>query len=1008
VKLILKHNNSLNKLYFRVALYAIILHVFCAPLSYAQQYDFRSFSLEDGLSQSEVNCIFQDSRGYIWAGTSGGGLCRFDGKEFTSYETENGLAGQIITDIKEDKKGNLWISSTWGGISKFDGKTFTIFDHTKGLPDNYTSSILISNDGKVYVGTGDGLCCLQNNRFVKIKQSRKEKLVVSDLLQDKFGNIWVGSSAGLFKVKNNEVVAPFNATKESISSLDIDKSNRLNILLGANKLLLQEVGKDGALSKALDITHVLPKLNEDKYFGVYIDNLNRRWLTTFESGVVCEEGNEYFLYNTKSGLPTNRIIAVYQDNSGCLWFGSRGSGLVKFKDRSFEYFDEFEGLNDGEAFSLQPDSSGNLWIGTLTNGLYKFDGKKVVSFKDNALFKKFNFRSICLLRNKKILIGGSRGVRLYDGKNFSLLPGIPDEPRIKASVIYEDKNGDIWIGTFGQGLFMYSKGVLKNISNFKEGHVLNIYSICETENDLLIGTGDGVYTANAGSFRQNSMKENLCNYFIGSMVKDHIGRVWIGTDKCIAMWDGKKINNYGVEDGFTSGTVYSIVCDKQGNIWVGTNKGIDKVSFNADGSILQIKNYGFNEGFKGVECNSRSICMDRYGNLYFGTIKGVIKYNVSLELPQVNFPTKVQIESFKVNFNDYSDATNEYIDYWYRTPKNPKLPHNIERISFSYSSINRAYRAKLKYSFMLEGYDTKWSPWVTSTSASYSSLSPGSYTFKVKAQTNNKVESKIVEFPLVIKTPFYLSFWFIISSIFILIYLYYLYIKLRKAKAKNDLEALEKVISERTFEIQKQSEEKEILLKEIHHRVKNNLQVINSLINIQSSYVEDEKALSIFEECKNRIRTIALIHEKLYKSNDFKKINFNDYIVLLIQDLVQTYNVDKEIELKTDLQIEYFNLNTLVPLGLLLNEIVSNSLKYAFENVDKGIINITLLENGFNQFELVIGDNGKGYDGEPNNPNKSTLGLELIKILTEQLDGNIVKLNIPGTVYKLDFKLQKN
>lgn len=166
--------------------------------------------------------------------------------------------------------------------------------------------------------------------------------------------------------------------------------------------------------------------------------------------------------------------------------------------------------------------------------------------------------------------------------------------------------------------------------------------------------------------------------------------------------------------------------------------------------------------------------------------------------------------------------------------------------------------------------------------------------------------------------------------------------------------------------------------------------------------------MSIFEECKNRIRTIALIHEKLYKSNDFKKINFNDYIVLLIQDLVQTYNVDKEIELKTDLQIEYFNLNTLVPLGLLLNEIVSNSLKYAFADVEKGVITITLLENGFNQFELVIGDNGKGYDGEPNKPNKATLGLELIKILTDQLDGNISKLNLPGTVYKLDFKLQKN
>lgn len=981
---------------------------FCANKIFAQQYNFRTYSLEDGLSQSEVNCIFQDSRGYIWAGTSGGGLCRFDGKEFTSYETENGLAGQIITDIKEDQKGNLWISSTWGGISKFDGKTITIYDHTRGLPDNYTSSVLISKNGTVYVGTGDGLCYLENNRFKKIKQEQKEKLVVTDLLQDKFGNIWIGTNIGLYTIKNNTVVSTNNSSKESIRSMDIDKSNRLNILSGSNKLLLQQVSKEGALSKAMDITNSLPTLSEDKYFGVYIDNLNRRWITTFESGVSCEEGPGYFSYNTQSGLPTNRIIAVYQDNTGCLWFGSRGSGLIKFKDRSFTYFDDFEGFNDGEVFSLQPDSSGNIWIGTHMNGLYRFNGKKVISYHDHPLFKKYNIRSICLLKNKKVLFGGSRGLRIFDGKNFSLLPGIPDEPRIKASVIYEDKNGDIWIGTFGQGLFLYRKGVLKSVSKLQEGHILNIYSICEAGNDLLIGTGEGVYIANAGTFREHSIKENLCNYFIGSMTKDHIGRVWIGTDKCITMWDGKKFSNFGVDDGFTSGTVYSVICDRQGNIWVGTNKGIDKVSFNEDGTILHIKNYGFNEGFKGVECNSRSVCMDRYGDLYFGTIKGVIKYSSRLELQQVNFSTNVQIESFKVNFKDYTDSTKEYINYWFRIPKNPKLAHGVERISFSYSSINPASSAKMKYSFMLDGYDTDWSPWVTNTTASYSSLSPGTYIFKLKAQSNHKIESKIVEFPFEIKTPFYLNFWFIICTIIILIYFYYLFNNFRKVKAKNDLEALEKVISERTYEIQKQSEEKEILLKEIHHRVKNNLQVINSLINIQSSYVEDEKALSIFEECKNRIRTIALIHEKLYKSNDFKKINFNDYIVLLIQDLVQTYNVDKEIELKTDLQIEYFNLNTLVPLGLLLNEIVSNSLKYAFTNVEKGVITITLLENGFNQFELVIGDNGKGYEGEPNNPGKATLGLELIKILTDQLDGNIIKLNLPGTVYKLDFKLQKN
>jgi len=180
----------------------------------AQQYNFRTFSLEDGLSQSEVNCIFQDSRGYIWAGTSGGGLCRFDGKEFTTYETENGLAGQIITDIKEDHQGNLWISSTWGGITKFDGEVFTVYDHAKGLPDNYTSCVLISKNGTVYVGTGDGLCYLENNKFKKIKQTQKEKLGVTDILQDNFGNIWLTSTSGLHTIKNNFIVSPKNAIKE--------------------------------------------------------------------------------------------------------------------------------------------------------------------------------------------------------------------------------------------------------------------------------------------------------------------------------------------------------------------------------------------------------------------------------------------------------------------------------------------------------------------------------------------------------------------------------------------------------------------------------------------------------------------------------------------------------------------------------------------------------------------------------------------------------------------------
>jgi two-component sensor histidine kinase/ligand-binding sensor domain-containing protein len=996
-----------NQLYQQLCLPLLMLFI-CTSNASAQQFNFKSYSLEDGLSQSEVNCIFQDSRGYIWAGTSGGGLCKFDGKEFTSYETENGLAGQIITDIEEDQKGNLWITSTWGGVSKFDGKVFKVYDYTKGLSDNYTTSVLTAKNGNIYIGTGNGICYFENNAFRKLKQPPNQILVVSAMLQDKNGNIWVGTTTGVYQLLNQQIIRPANAITEPIQSMALDKENQLNILTSSGKFFVQTVQKNCDLMQAIDITQTLPKLDEDRYYVVYIDHMNRKWLGTFQSGVVCMDKGRAIHYDDKNGLKSSKILAVLQDKSGTIWLGSKGLGLIKFRDRSFTYFDDLQGLNFGEVFCLQPDTAGHIWVGTHIQGLYRYDGKEVVSYTNEPLLKRFNIRAICVLRNSNILIGGSRGIRVYNGKRFSLLPGIPDEPRIKVSAIHEDKNGDIWIGTFGQGLFLYKKGKLKCISNIEVGHVMNIYCFSETKNNLLVGTGEGIFVADSTGFRPHAMRNNLCNAFIGSMAVDQIGRVWIGTDKCVSMWDGKKFSNYGVQDGFASGTVYSVVCDKQGNIWVGTNKGVDRVTFGHDGAIERIKNFGYNDGFKGVECNSRSVCVNKNGDLYFGTIKGVIRFSPSQELPQITFTPDIQIESFKVNFNDYSNPKTAYVNYWYRLPQNPRLSNDIERISFTYSAINPTFPIKMKYSFKLEGYDKDWSPWSSVNASSYSALSPGHYVFKVKAMSDSHSESKIVSFPFEIKTPFYLSFWFFVCSIIIIIYVYYLLNNLRKSKAKRDLEALEKIISERTYEIQKQSEEKEILLKEIHHRVKNNLQVINSLINIQSSYVEDEKSLSIFEECKNRIRTISLIHEKLYKSYDFKKINFNDYLVLLIQDLVKSYNVDKQIELKTDLQIEYFNLNTIVPLGLLLNEIISNSLKYAFNNVEKGIISISLKEKGFNQFELIIGDNGKGYEGEPNKPNKSTLGLELIRILTDQLDGHIIKLNSQGTVYKLDFKLQKN
>ena len=169
----------------------------------------------------------------------------------------------------------------------------------------------------------------------------------------------------------------------------------------------------------------------------------------------------------------------------------------------------------------------------------------------------------------------------------------------------------------------------------------------------------------------------------------------------------------------------------------------------------------------------------------------------------------------------------------------------------------------------------------------------------------------------------------------------------------------EKKISE--AQTRQSLQEKEVLLKEVHHRVKNNLQVISSILNLQSSYVKDEGTLNILKESQNRIKSMAFIHESLYQTKDFSSINFTEYIVNLSNNLIHSYsNFDHEVKLNLDIQNVFLNLDLAIPCGLIINEIVSNALKYAFvENKEDGEISIKMEVVGDNLI-LLIGDNGKG------------------------------------------------
>ena len=230
-----------------------------------------------------------------------------------------------------------------------------------------------------------------------------------------------------------------------------------------------------------------------------------------------------------------------------------------------------------------------------------------------------------------------------------------------------------------------------------------------------------------------------------------------------------------------------------------------------------------------------------------------------------------------------------------------------------------------------------------------------------------------------------------------------------KGKNKFDLACLAVDLTNKNeieLKLRKLLNEKEVLLKEVHHRVKNNLQVISSILNLQSSYVKDQMTLDILRESQNRIKAMSFIHESLYRSDDFSFVNFSNYINSLSSNLVQTYIIKHaNINLELDLGDVNLNLDQAIPCGLIINELVSNSIKYAFPFNRNGKIQIELIKQG-NKINLKVSDNGVGLPDNLDVENTDTLGLQLVYILISQLDGDIKVINKKGTTFLFNFTIK--
>ena len=976
---------------------------FCNRIA-AQSYDFVSYGVEQGLSQSNVTDILQDSRGYLWIGTYGGGLNRFDGISFREYSLKDSLPGQIISALCEAPNGDIWVGTTWGGAGRYDGKHFETFHKHNGLLSN-TTLATHTHQNTVLLGMAEG-GIYQYDYSSKLIKRISTRPNVSALTSDNQQVIWAGVENSLLQLNNGkekEIALPgSNGKKITVNKLTYNKSGFIYVGTSSGLHILHI-----SSGKFIE-NHLTALLRGKDITDIIITSDNNVMISTRSGELIISKKNseEYSLYNENNGLITGGIFCLFEDNAGRIWIGSNGNGLIRWRSQAFTYFSNVKDLNASDVFRIVEDSRKRIITGSYSQGLNCYENGKSWPILNGG--KPF-VQPVAIVEDnaKHLWVGHLNGVTelVNDRPVRTLLPG----KRVRA--VMQDSKGNMWFGTWADGLYKYDGQTIEQYTQEKKQLPQNyIHALLEDRKGRIwIGTGSGLVCCDNGKFSFYNNDLGLCNSYIGSLREDNSGNIWMHTDQCVSWFDGKIFHSITEEDGLLSNTTYFIEFDQNNRLWVGTNKGVDRVQLDSKNNVVSVYHYTVNNGFRGIECNSRAVLCDHTGSLWFGTIKGVIRYSPAQEkndqLEPNTYITSIRLFLEDSDWDQYGKGERD----WFNLPESITLPPEKNHLTFYFTSLQLHNPINVKYQFMLSGFDSAWQPVTGFNQITYSNLPPGNYRFLVKAAnadgTWDKTPAQSGEITILSPPPpFWKTWWFYLLLAAIAAAVFYYFFFVRAGILRKQREGLEAEIKLRTQEVTKQNEEKSVMLKEIHHRVKNNLQVISSLLNLQAEGITDQRVLTLFEDCRHRVNSMALIHEKMYQSHNLVNIDINSYIDELIHSLVDAYETDKTIHLKTNVQNLPFRIDTIVPLGLILNEIISNAMKYAFRGLEEGNILVQLQKTGENEYILEAGDNGIGLPAEFDLKKASTLGMQLIMMLSEQLSGSVEMLQEQGTIYRIKFR----
>ncbi len=868
-----------------------------------------------------ITAITEDKEGYLWIASWGKGLIRYDRRKneklffYKNPDGLNNIGSDRIKAVTEDEYGNIWVGSLGGGLIKiipqeFGGYDITIFHNSsqnkKGLRSDYITSLSLDKKGNLLIGTwGSGFDILpksdlnkdeKNTHFINFanepgnRNSLSNNLVMA-IMQDHLGYYWIGTLGGgldrldlnskTYTNYKNDPSTLNTLSKNDVLSIYEDRSGNVwvgsHLGKGINKIERTSIKFDQINKARRDI----PGLSDDVVWSIYPDEDSVLWVGTYKGGLnrLDRKTYKFTYFKNEAGdinsISDNHIRAIADDGMGNLWIGTYSGGLNRFNKKTmrFEHYRhsnaDSSSISSNQIQAIYIDSTKTFWIGTFGGGLnyFKYDPND----KRKIVFKKY-------VNN-------------------------PDDPFSlsdnRVYCIYEDREGILWIGTFGGGLDKFDR---------KTGRFISYRNI---QGDIM------------------SISDNR----VISIYEDGKKFLWVGTyGGGLHKFDKRteKFISYNQKNRINCSVVYGILEDKHHNLWLSSDRGIFKLNTKTN-NFMQ---YDLHDGIQSMEFSGGAYAKSKSGEMFFGGING-LNYFYPDSIKDNPFVPPVVISRIRI-FNE--PITGE--------PDTLILAFNQNFFSFEFSALDFTHPADNQYAYNLEGVDSEWHYVDASRRmASYTNLSPGKYIFRVRGSNNDGVwNTEGAKLYLVILPPFWQRWWFITVLVIVLGFIIYYLSTIRF----RSLLAIEKL--------------KGKLAADLHDNIGSGLTEISILSEIAGSKIEhsssdgtlelrmvSEKSRQLIDNMSDIVWMINPKKDSLYDLILRLKDTYGDFLSAMGISF-GTINIEKFADLK--LPVEYKQ-----NLFLIFKEAVNNSIKYS--RCKK--ISLEAKING-DELCLILSDDGIGMD----------------------------------------------